>query len=94
MEFGDRPGNVSGPDLRPAQAKQVLHASLGIACGPRQAESCEIVRIQAGDVILLCGRDRLLRLHDFDSVCDTGIQSVSRLLQRFPGKSAVTFSNG
>src|SRR5262249_13550347 len=65
--------------LGSSRPKQCGDALFGIACGSRQAESCEIVSIKAGDIVLLCRSDRLLRLHHLNGVSDVGTESVSCL---------------
>ncbi len=51
----------------------------GIANRTRHTEFREIVGVQAGDVVLLCGGHRLLRLHDFHGIRDACGEPVPRL---------------
>ena len=75
----------------------------GITGGSRQAQSGEVMRVETSDVVLLCSGDGLLRLDDFDSVCDAGDESVPCLAERILGqvqegverpKPSVTFEIG
>src|SRR2546430_1013521 len=73
--------------------EQACNALFCIARGSRPTPSFVGVSIEARDVVLLCCRDRLLRLHDLNGVGDAGGEPVSRLPERILGQRAVAFGH-
>src|SRR6266481_722503 len=90
---------TSGRGLsRLAMGSSLLRQILGVISSrysqrPGELQFCHIVAIQAGDVLVIRARQRLLRLHDFDTVRYPGGETLLGARETFPGEVHVLTRN-